>query len=137
MAHGHWKRLGDGSLLTEDADEGLGHIQPIGVYAKVLGALLVLTILTVWVAQYDFGHMNAVVALAVASVKALMVAMFFMHLKFEGKWIIMYAIYPIVLLVLLIGGTFLDEHDRDKVYPKVMTPKMIEPLHTPAPDSHH
>src|SRR5262245_12855360 len=83
--HGAWKRLGDGSLLTEDPDEGLGHVVPFRIYVKTLCTLLALTLITVAIAQVNFGEWNAIVALLVASIKALLVALFFMHLKFEGR----------------------------------------------------
>ena len=119
MAHSHtpWKRLGDGSLLTQDADEGLGHIVPQSVYLRTLGTLLFLTVVTVAIAQVDFGAMNAVVALFIATVKALLVASFFMHLKFEKRLIILFAIYPIVLLFLFIGSNVMDVRDRTALYP--------------------
>lgn len=137
-SHGSgWKRLGDGSLLTQDADEGLGHIVPFDVYLKVLATLLVLTIVTVFVAQFDFGSLNVVVALTIASVKALLVAMFFMHLKFEGKTILMYAIYPIILLFLLVGGTVADHMDRTEPLPahEIMKSTKFKP-YIPPHDGH-
>lgn len=121
MGHKHspWKRLGDGSLLTQDADEGLGHILPLGAYVKTLSTLIVLTIVTVWVSWYNFGAMNIVIAMVVASIKALLVALFFMHLKFEGRLIVLYAIYPLVLLAILVGGTVYDVVDRWDVQPAI------------------
>lgn len=115
MAGGHgtsWKRLGTGELLTEDAAEGLGHILPTKTYVSTLGALLVLTVITVAVANFDFGDWNAVVAMLIASIKAALVMCFFMHLKFEGKLLIAFALYPLLILFLLIGGTYTDEVDR-------------------------
>lgn len=138
MAHAHgssWKPLGDGSLTTQDADEGLGHIVPISVFNKVFATLLVLTGVTVLVAQYDFGSLNVIVAVLIASIKAGLVATFFMHLKFEGKTVLMYAFYPLVILFLLIGGTVGDVMDREVVLPsnsslRVAPPKItIPPLH--------
>ena len=121
MAHSHhhapWKRLGDGTLLTQDADEGLGHVLPFSVYMRTLVTLLILTIVTVAVAQIDFGSFNAVVALFIATIKAVLVACFFMHLKFESRLVIMFAIYPIILLFLFIGSNVLDVHDRVHIYP--------------------
>ena len=116
-ALGTWKRLGSGELLAQDADEGLGHILPFKVYGWTLAILLFLTVVTVWVSQIDLGSMNAVVAILVASIKAGLVMCFFMHLKFEGKVIIAYVIYPLVLLVLLIGGTYSEIVDRQVVLP--------------------
>jgi cytochrome c oxidase subunit 4 len=117
MANTHpWKRLGDGSLLTEDAEEGLGHTLPQKVYLNILLALLVLTVITVAVSRFDFGAWNTVVAMVVATIKAGLVASFFMHLKFEKKLILLYAVYPIILLFLLIGGTLKDEESRKPEY---------------------
>lgn len=52
-------------------------------YGLILGALLVLTVITVWVAQFDFGAANTVVALLVASMKGALVALYFMHLRHD------------------------------------------------------
>lgn len=122
--HGTWKRLGDGSLLTQDAEEGLGHTLSPAVYLKILITLLVLTIITVWASQIDFGAWNTVIAMVIATVKAGLVASFFMHLKFEKKLILMYAAYPLILLFILIGGTVRDEETREK--PSAITPLNAE-----------
>jgi cytochrome c oxidase subunit 4 len=56
-------------------------------YSAILLALLVLTILTVAISRVDFGNLNTVVAIFIASVKGSLVALFFMHLrhdKFNG-----------------------------------------------------
>lgn len=59
------------------------HIVPFKVYFIVWGALLVGTVLTVAVAQVDFGSWNMVIAMLVATVKASLVMMFFMGLKYD------------------------------------------------------
>ena len=51
------------------------------MYFSVWGALLVGTFITYKVAYIDLGRFNAAVALTIATVKALLVALFFMHLK--------------------------------------------------------
>lgn len=61
------------------------HVLPLKTYLTVFVALLFLTALTVWVAQIDFGSLNAFIAMAVASVKACLVALYFMHLKYDEK----------------------------------------------------
>lgn len=131
----HWKRLGDGSLLTEDAEEGLGHTLPFKVYLANLLTLLVLTIITVAASWVNFGAMNVVIALVIATIKAGLVASFFMHLKFEKKLIIGYAFYPIVLLAILIGGTLQDELDRENSPPGKLPPIQAEQPHAVA--EHH
>ena len=74
--------------------------------------LMVLTAITVSVSYVDVGIFNIVVAMSVASVKAILVALFFMHLKFEDSITWAFAIFPLVLLFLLIGMTILDTFTR-------------------------
>jgi len=50
-------------------------------YLAVFAALMGLTALTVWAAFQHFGALNDVIALAIASTKAMLVLLFFMHLR--------------------------------------------------------
>ena len=80
------------------------------IYFLVWAALMALTVVTVWVSFIDFGSTgDVVVGMAIACVKASLVALFFMHLKHENGVIWMYAIYPIVLVALLMFGTVGDD----------------------------
>lgn len=97
----------------------LGHIVPRKTYFSVLIALLILTIVTVAGAQVDFGSMNAVVAMLIASVKAFLVAAIFMHLKYENPVTWLYALFPIVLLIILLAGLFIDNPFRTDPRPVV------------------
>lgn len=71
---------------------GSGHEEhiPLKVYFNVLFALLILTVITVAAARVDFGSLNTIIALAIASVKATLVLGYFMHLKYDDKiyWVI-------------------------------------------------
>ncbi|MCY4321388.1 MAG: cytochrome C oxidase subunit IV family protein [Bdellovibrionaceae bacterium] len=70
-------------------------------YSNVLIVLLVLTVVTVAVAQVDFGKVNALVAMLIATIKAILVLMYFMHLKYDEKiyWIIFgSAVFFVMLL---------------------------------------
>lgn len=115
--HEHIPELPSEGLPTEDHDTHLGHILPLAVYRNTLACLLALTFLTVAVSRFNFGSWNIVVALLVASIKAVLVALFFMHLRYEKKLIVFFAIYPLILLALLIGGTLKDVVDREEVRP--------------------
>lgn len=68
------------------------HIVPFNIYIKVLSALLVLTVLTVLVAQMDFGFFNVLIAMGIATIKAALVLLFFMHLKYDNK------LFPVIFL---------------------------------------
>jgi len=74
----------------------------------VFAALLLLTVITVLVSYVDLGLWNAIVALLIASAKASLVALFFMHLKGESRLVWGFALVPIVFLVLIILGTLTD-----------------------------
>jgi len=106
---------------TEIDPHDLGHIQPASVYVTVLAILLVLTVVTVWIAGFDFGAWNLVVAMLVASVKATLVAMFFMHLKYENPIVWFYGLVPFLFLLVLIGGLFIDNPYRVKATPSFGT----------------
>ena len=84
------------------------HVVPTSLFFKVFFALVFLTILTVAASRIDFGLLNIVIAMVIASIKASLVVLFFMHLKYENPLTWLYAFFPIFLLFLLIGGLFLD-----------------------------
>ncbi|HMO16911.1 MAG TPA: cytochrome C oxidase subunit IV family protein [Oligoflexia bacterium] len=116
--HGEWKPLGKGNLPTEDPGIGLGHIVPIPVYNAVFGTLLVLTLVTVWAASLDVGSTtHLIVALSIATVKAAIVTLIFMHLWFEKKLLWVIVIYPLIILALMIVGTTGDASVKDENIP--------------------
>jgi len=80
----------------------------IRIYLVVWGALVVLTAVTVAVSYVHLGLMNVVVALLIASAKASLVALFFMHLRYESRLVWGFALTPIFFLVLIIAGTLSD-----------------------------
>jgi cytochrome c oxidase subunit IV len=85
------------------------HIVPTGTYIAVWLTLLVLLAATVAVARLHLlAQFSVVGSLVIASVKAGLVLAFFMHLKYEGRFL--KGILTIVLSVLtfLIGMTFID-----------------------------
>jgi len=79
-----------------------------GIYVVVWGGLIVLTGLTVAVSYVNLGVMNVVVALLIASVKASLVALYFMHLRSESRLVWGFALTPIFFLVLIVAGTLSD-----------------------------
>ncbi len=97
-------------MSTENHTEE--HHSGFKTYALVCLALFALTGITVYSAGFDFGDFNIVVAMVLASIKASIVAYYFMHLKFEDKLTWIYALYPLFLLFLLIGSTLLEVFTR-------------------------
>ena len=66
------------------------HVPPISLYLTIFGALMVGTILTVVVAKFDLGALNNVVMLTVACGKALLVVLYFMHVRWGTRltWVV-------------------------------------------------
>ncbi len=80
----------------------------------VWAALTILTCVTVYIATVDFGRsLNIISAMVIASIKASIVAYYFMHLKFEDKLTWIYALYPMFLLFLLIATTIMETFTRN------------------------
>lgn len=92
-------------------------ITPYRTYFWVWVALMILTAITVGFSYFHFGIFNIVVVLAVASIKASLVALYFMHLKYEDKITWVFAIYPLALLALLIGLSVSDVFFRTPTSP--------------------
>ncbi len=91
------------------------HIVPVRLYAAIFAALLCLTALTVAVSFVDLGggrlHMaNALAAITIAISKALLVVLFFMHVRWSGRltWIFVGAgaFWLIILFTLMLGDYF-------------------------------
>ncbi len=74
-------------------------------YYVIWIALLVLTVITALVARYDLGPFNTIVALTIATFKASLVVLFFMHVKDASerltKVVIISAIFWLLLLLVL------------------------------------
>ena len=84
------------------------HILSYGKLAMVLVALLVLTGATVAVSYKHMGFWNVPIALSIASLKASLVLLFFMHLKYEGPVIRYSFISTVIFLAIMISFTFWD-----------------------------
>ena len=70
------------------------HIVPIRVYAGVFLALMAGTSLTVFAAFHDFPwQFNTVIALTIAVIKATLVVLYFMHVRYSSRliWVIVAA----------------------------------------------
>jgi cytochrome c oxidase subunit 4 len=89
-----------------------GHVAPKSMYYSVFGALIVGTALTVLVAFYDLGVLNNIVMLLIASVKALLVILFFMHVRWSTRLTWVVAASGFVWLIILFGLTMTDYLSR-------------------------
>ena len=88
------------------------HVVPIRVYVLVFAALVILTAVTVFAANHDFGAFNTPIALGIASAKALLVILFFMHVKYADRltWVVVASGF--VMLAFLLFITLADYLSR-------------------------
>ena len=75
---------------------------PNKTYFAVWGALLVGTFLTYEIAKIDLGPFNAAVALIIATTKALLVALFFMHLKGASEKLLKVVVVSTIFFLLIL-----------------------------------
>jgi cytochrome c oxidase subunit 4 len=86
----------------------LSHVLPASVLLGVFGALMVLTAITVAVSYVDLGEVNLIVALAVATLKATLVALYFMHLRYDKPFNAIIFVIGVAFLGLFLTITMLD-----------------------------
>jgi len=91
------------AAAVDGGTEPAGHVVPLRVYFLVFGALMALTALTVAAAMQDLGPLNVVVALVIACTKAVLVVLYFMHVRYSTKltWAVIAGGFLWLLLLLL------------------------------------
>ena len=87
------------------------HVVPPKVLLAVYGALLVLTLITVEVTNFELGNWNVWVALLVALVKAAVVALYFMHLRWDSPFNAICLIAALFFVCIFIGIAVLDSRE--------------------------
>jgi cytochrome c oxidase subunit IV len=93
------------------------HVVSKRLYYVIFGALMILTILTVAVARVDLGHgLNDVVALTIAVVKALLVVLYFMHVRYSSRLTWVFVAAGFFWLAILIVMTLTDYFSRGWIY---------------------
>ncbi|MEK6299433.1 MAG: cytochrome C oxidase subunit IV family protein [Acidobacteriota bacterium] len=88
------------------------HVVSRKIYFIIFGALLVLTAATVWVATFDLGAWNAVVALSIAVLKGTLVVLYFMHVRYSSKLTWVFVAAGFFWLAILLAFTFSDYATR-------------------------
>ena len=84
------------------------HVDSAKSYLLVFVGLIVLTVLTTAVAFVDLGSFSVVVALTIAVCKALLVALFFMHVRHSTSLTKLVLVAALLWLAIMIGFTMAD-----------------------------
>lgn len=90
------------------ASPHVGHIVPLRVLAATLVTLLALTLVTVAITWIDLGAFNLWIALLIAVVKATLVVLHFMHLRYEKPFNAVVLICALLFVVVFCSLTLMD-----------------------------
>lgn len=100
---------------AHDPHHGLAHVMPVKLLVGVLAVLLVLTVATVAVTSVDLGSQwNLVVAMVIATIKAVLVCAFFMHLIWDRKFNLLVFMSSVLFLALFLGLALTDRREYQK-----------------------
>jgi len=100
------------------AGHDIAHPLPVRVLLTVYVVLLIFTVLTVAVTYVDLGSINIWVALLIAVIKAALVVLYFMHLRYDGSYYAVVLVTALLFVSLFIGISLLDTNQ----YQSTMTP---------------
>jgi cytochrome c oxidase subunit IV len=101
---------------THDGEAGVAHGS--AVYVKTLVALLLLTALTIGAAYINLGNGNVVVALFIATIKASLVVLFFMHLRWDKPVYGIVAMAGFLFLGIFLMFDLMDQDTRNYYLPQ-------------------
>jgi cytochrome c oxidase subunit 4 len=89
------------------------HIVPLRIYVMIFLALLAGTALTVWAGFRDFpGQLNVIIALTIAVIKATLVVLYFMHVRYSSRLIWVIFTSALFWLAILFAFTLSDYWTR-------------------------
>lgn len=108
------------------ATTGAAH-PTLPLYRNVFVVLLVLLVVTVTIAEIDLGPWNFLAAAGIASCKAVLIILFFMHVRYSTRLTWLVAAASFVWLAILFGLTFNDYVTRGAREGIRMEPKSVQP----------
>lgn len=91
------------------------HVSSPGLYIGIFLALMVLTMVTVWVAFQDLGPLNDIVAMGIAVTKACLVILYFMHVRYSSRMTKITVVAGFLWLAIMIGITLTDYLSRARI----------------------
>ncbi|WP_146599880.1 cytochrome C oxidase subunit IV family protein [Novipirellula aureliae] len=95
---------------TDDHREGynFAHPMPVPMLLTVFCILVFLTIVTVAQASFDFGSIDVAIVMGIATIKAIIVALFFMHLLYDKPFNLAIFLSAFVFVGLFVSLTLSD-----------------------------
>ena len=88
------------------------HIVSPKIYLVIFASLMLGTGITVWAAFQDFGKFNIVIALVIATIKATLVVLYFMHARYSPRRTQMVIVCSVFWLAIMLALTLTDYDTR-------------------------
>jgi cytochrome c oxidase subunit 4 len=88
------------------------HIVSPKIYLAIFASLMLGTGITVWAAFQDFGKFNIVIALVIATIKATLVVLYFMHARYSPRRTQMVIVCSVFWLAIMLALTLTDYDTR-------------------------
>ena len=101
--------------MSHDAhagDHAHAHVMSVPTHWAVFGALLALLVITIAIAFVNLGALGVAVAMTIATIKAVLIILYFMHVKFSSKLIWIFSSAAFYWLLILLALTFNDYFTR-------------------------
>jgi len=115
----------EASAATADAHEPhAAHVMPVWLLGAVWLALMVLTFITVKATEVDLGNFNLWLAMIIATVKATLVALYFMHMRHDKPFHVVVFISSLVFVMLFVSFALLDTKEYQPDIMKGPAPKV-------------
>ena len=96
---------------AHDDHHGISHVAPVKVLLGTWIALMILTVITVGATKIDLGaSYNLALAMAIAVVKATLVVLFFMHLRYDKLFHSVLVVGGILAAALFVGFALMDSN---------------------------
>jgi len=111
----------------------VGHLVPVSLLVGTGLTLLVLTIITVVVRYIDLGEFNIHIAIGIAVIKASLVVLFFMHLRWDRPFNLLMFVACVLLVVLMMSFTVMDSKQYEHLEFKGNPPTVQTTLERAAP----
>jgi len=91
-------------------EHGMAHVMPVRVLVGIFLILVLLTIVTVAATFFPTGSFEIWISLGIATVKACLVAAYFMHLRYDNPMNAVIFAFGLIFVALFLGLTMMDTH---------------------------
>ncbi len=103
--------------MSEHTESGV-HVASMRLLVTIMIVLMIGTWLTVSVTHFDFGFLNIWIGLGIATAKAILVGLYFMHLRWDKPFNAFVFVSAFAFLALFIGFALMDSaHYQDVIIP--------------------